>query len=158
MSPRAAWRLETLGFMAVYEYAAGKADWGAYGLPVEGTVTSVSTIQQIARKDVPTCRLDEPIARVRARLGAWTTCFVLTEGGIVLGRLDQKELAGDPAAMAGAVMRPGPSTFRPNVSAIEMLEYMDRKGHETSLVTTPDGRLVGLVRREDIERSLGRGS
>ena len=98
----------------MYEYAAGKADWGAYGLPLEGTVTSVSTIQQIARKDVPTCRLDEPIAHVRARLGAWTTCFVLTEEGIVLGRLDQKELAGDPAATAGAVMRPGPSTFRPN--------------------------------------------
>src|SRR5439155_1444970 len=49
MSPRAAWRLETLGFMAVYEYAAGKADWGAYGLPLEGTVTNVSTIQQSAR-------------------------------------------------------------------------------------------------------------
>jgi hypothetical protein len=35
---------------------------------------------------------------------------------------------------------------------------MDRKHHDTSLVTTPDGRLVGLVRREDIERALRRGT
>ena len=153
MSPRAAWRLETLGFMAVYEYAAGKADWGAYGLPLEGTVTSVSTIQQIARKDVPTCRLDEPIAHVRARIGAGTTCFVLTEEGIVLGRLDQKELAGDPAATAGAVMRPGPSTFRPNVSVIEMLEYMHENALDTATVTKSDGTLVGLVLRKDAERA-----
>src|SRR2546425_965931 len=69
MSPRAAWRLETLGFTRVYEYAAGKADWGAYGLPVEGTVTKVPPIQQLARTDVPTCRLAETIRDVRARVG-----------------------------------------------------------------------------------------
>ena len=34
----------------------------------------------------------------------------------------------------------------------------DWKRHETSLVTTPDGLLIGLVRRENIERSLGRGT
>src|SRR3989442_13443195 len=112
MSPRAAWRLETLGFTRVYEYAAGKADWGAYGLPVEGTVTKVPPIQQLARTDVPTCRLAETIRDVRARLGAWTTCFVLSEEGVVLGRLHEKELEGDPKALAGDVMRPGPSTLR----------------------------------------------
>jgi hypothetical protein len=34
MSPRAAWRLERFGF-EVYDYAAGKADWTAPGLPTE---------------------------------------------------------------------------------------------------------------------------
>jgi hypothetical protein len=29
MSPRAAWRLESIGFGQVYDYAAGKADWGS---------------------------------------------------------------------------------------------------------------------------------
>ncbi|MDP9404293.1 MAG: rhodanese-like domain-containing protein [Actinomycetota bacterium] len=33
MSPRAAWRLEHLGFAQVYDYVAGKVDWMAAGLP-----------------------------------------------------------------------------------------------------------------------------
>ena len=39
MSPRAAWRLERLGFTEVYDYAAGKVDWMAAGLPTEGNGT-----------------------------------------------------------------------------------------------------------------------
>ena len=153
MSPRAAWRLETLGFTSVYEYAAGKADWGAYGLPVEGTVTKVPPIQQLARTDVPTCRLAETIRDVRARLGTWTTCFVLSGEGIVLGRLHEEELAGDPNALAGDLMRPGPSTFRPNVTVVQMLEYMNEHRLDTAPVTRPDGTLVGLLLRADAERA-----
>ena len=37
MSPRAAWRLKAAGFGPVYDYAAGKADWLAAGLPFQGT-------------------------------------------------------------------------------------------------------------------------
>ena len=36
MSPRAAARLETLGYGPLYDYVDGKADWGAAGLPLEG--------------------------------------------------------------------------------------------------------------------------
>ena len=36
MSPRAAWRLESLGFTKVYDYVPGKTDWLAAGLPREG--------------------------------------------------------------------------------------------------------------------------
>ena len=36
MSARAAWRLETLGFTQVYRYTAGKMDWFANALPIEG--------------------------------------------------------------------------------------------------------------------------
>jgi len=94
----------------------------------------------------------------RQSAGDWGTCIVVNEQRIVFGRMFKTELEGDPGGRLDEVMRSGTSTFRPNVSAIEMLEYMDRKGHETSLVTTPDGRLVGLVRREDIDRALGRGT
>src|SRR5213083_1224156 len=130
MSPRAAWRLETLGFTRVYYYAAGKADWAAYGLPVEGEVTKSARLKDIARTDVPTCSLDDTVLIARRRAGD-----------------------GETNARVGDVMRPGTSTFRPNVSTREMLDYMDRREHETSLVTTPDGRLVGLVLREDLERA-----
>src|SRR2546427_13136002 len=75
MSPRAAWRLETLGFEQVYDYAAGKADWGAAGLPREGTVASDPSAGDAADPDVPTCSLQDdlrsvPCACARERLGS----------------------------------------------------------------------------------------
>jgi CBS-domain-containing membrane protein len=150
MSPRAAWRLETLGFSDVYEYAAGKADWGAYGLPLEGKATRSARLKDIARADVPTCGLDETVGAARERAGDWGTCIVVTDGRIVLGRMFQSDLEGDPGARVGDVMRAGTSTFRPNTAASEMREYMDRRKHDSSLVTTPDGRLVGLVLLADV--------
>ena len=41
MSPRAAWRLEGLGFERVYDYVPGKADWFASGLPKEGRLVGL---------------------------------------------------------------------------------------------------------------------
>jgi hypothetical protein len=55
MSPRAAWRLEGLGFEMVYDYVPGKADWFASGLPKEGRLALVPTIGDAARREVPTC-------------------------------------------------------------------------------------------------------
>jgi len=156
MSPRAAWRLESLGFTEVYEYSAGKSDWGASGLPLEGKATKSVRIKDLARTDVPTCGIADTVGMARQLAKDWGTCIVVNEQRVVLGRLLKEELDGDPNARVGDVMRPGTSTFRPNVSAAAMLEYMDRRKHETSLVTTSDGRLVGLVLREDVERAAGR--
>jgi predicted transcriptional regulator len=155
MSPRAAWRLESLGFTEVYEYSAGKSDWGAFGLPLEGKATNVR-IKDIARGDVPTCGLADTVGSARMRAKDWNTCIVVNDERVVFGRLFKEQLEGDPNARVGDVMRPGTSTFRPNVSAAEILEHMDRRHHETSLVTTSDGRLVGLVLREDAELAAGR--
>ncbi|HXF73749.1 MAG TPA: CBS domain-containing protein [Actinomycetota bacterium] len=149
MSPRAAWRLESLGFTEVYDYAAGKADWAAAGLPVEGAAAEIPRIGEAARKDVPTCGLGERIGEVRERVRAagWDTCLVVNAERVVLGRLFRVELEGDADATAEQVMRPGPSTFRPNVSVEEMTRFMDERGITTAVVTTSDGRLVGLFRR-----------
>jgi hypothetical protein len=49
MSPRAASRLEGLGFERVYDYVPGKADWFARGLPTERRLASVPTIGEAAR-------------------------------------------------------------------------------------------------------------
>ena len=153
MSPRAAWRLESLGFTDVYEYAAGKSDWGAYGLPLEGEVTKMARVKDLARPDVPTCGLDDTVATARERAEPWKTCFVVNARGVVLGRMFGDDFEADPHAHVGDVMSAGPSTFRPDVSAVEMLEYMDRNDLETAPVTTSDGRLVGLVLRTDVERA-----
>jgi predicted transcriptional regulator len=158
MSPRAAWRLESLGFTEVYEYSAGKSDWGAFGLPLEGTATKSVHVKSIARADVPTCGLEDTVSSARVRAGDWGTCIVVNDQRIVFGRLFKEQLEGDPNARVGDVMRQGTSTFRPNVSAAKILDHMDRRHHETALVTTSDGRLVGLVLREDVERAAGRRS
>jgi predicted transcriptional regulator len=46
-------------------------------------------------------------------------------------------------------MRPGPSTFRPYVSAKEMADFMTSHQLECSPITTSDGKLVGLLYQSD---------
>ena len=65
MSPRAAWRLESFGFTDVYDYAAGKLDWLAAGLPTEGTNAERPRAADVARRDVPTCHLEEGLGDVQ---------------------------------------------------------------------------------------------
>src|SRR2546428_13308988 len=79
MSPRAAWRLESLGFTEVYEYSAGKSDWAAYRLPLEGKALTSIRIKDIARADVPTCRLDDKVSSARQRAGDCATCILVNE-------------------------------------------------------------------------------
>ena len=70
MSPRAAWRLEDLGFEKVYDCAPGKADWFASGLPKEGRLASLPTISDAARRDVPTCAPAEKVENAWNRVQA----------------------------------------------------------------------------------------
>jgi CBS domain-containing protein len=151
MSPRAAWRLESLGFQEVYDYTSGKVDWLAAGLPTEGTLARLPRAGDVARKDVPTCSVDERLGDVRDRVHAagWDACVVVNEERIVFGLLRARELEGDPEVRIEAVMRPGPSTFRPHVPIAEMAEHMIEHDTVSSPITTLEGRLVGLLRRED---------
>jgi hypothetical protein len=64
MSPRAAWRLERLEFGPVYDYAAGKIDWMAAGLPTVRADTTVRRALDAADRDPPTCRPDDRVADV----------------------------------------------------------------------------------------------
>jgi len=155
MSPRAAWRLEGLGFTEVYDYAPSKVDWFAAGLPMEGELASVPTVCDIARGDVPTCAPRENVgeANERIRGTGWDRFVVVNEERIVLGLLREKELASDPEATAEEAMRPGPTTVRPETPAKKMAERMHKRGTASVLVTTPDGELVGLMYREDGEHA-----
>ncbi len=155
MSPRAAWRLESLGFGQVYDYTDGKLDWLAAGLPTEGTNAARPRAGDVARRDVPTCRLDERIGEVRQRVAAagWNACVVVNEERVVLGLLRAEQLGKGSGEPVEQVMRPGPSTFRPHVPIEEMAHYMSHHDLASSPVTTSDGRLVGLLRVEDATRA-----
>jgi CBS domain-containing protein len=148
MSPRAAARLEALGFEQVYDYVAGKADWGAAGLPLEGT--GGPHAGDVARTDVPTCRLDERLQPVRERVAStgWDTCIVTNDDGVVLGRLGRRALAREDDVSVEEAMSPGPSTVRPSLPMEELERRMEERKLTSYLVTTSDGKLVGIVRRD----------
>jgi CBS domain-containing protein len=156
MSPRAAWRLESIGFERVYDYAAGKADWGSFGLPLEGAEGRETRVGAYVRTDVPNCRLTDRLQEVCARLDAsqWDTCFVLNDEGVVLGRIGRRAIRGREDVTAEQAMTPGPSTIRPSARLRAIVERMQRQNLTTLPVTTPDGRLVGLLTRRDAEQAL----
>jgi CBS domain-containing protein len=140
-----------MGFREVYDYGSGKQDWLAAGLPIEGRAADVPRAGTVARTDVPTCRLDERLGDVaeRARAAGWDAAVVVNQDLVVLGLLRENELAGDPAQRIEEAMRPGPSTFRPHVHIVEMAQYMVEHDLVCTPITTGEGILVGLLRRDD---------
>ena len=155
MSPRAACRLETLGFEDVYDYVPGKSDWLARGLAFEGEAASIPAVGRFVRQDAVTCRLDDRADEVGAQIESSPYGFALvaTARGTLLGRLRKSAIESAAAAStAGSIMEPGPSTVRPDISATELAERLSRRELTTAIVTTPAGRLLGVVRRDDLER------
>jgi CBS domain-containing protein len=153
LSPRAACRLETLGFQEVYDYVPSKVDWLARGLPMEGEKAEKAVVWDILRQDVVTASLRERMADVRDRVESspYGFALVVTEGRTLLGRLRKGALQGDPDARAEDVMEPGPSTLRPDMTLDDVIERLRKRDLKTALVTDPEGKLLGLVRRVDME-------
>jgi CBS domain-containing protein len=152
MSPRAACRLETLGFEHVHDYVEGKADWLARGLPVEGERAGERRVGNLARRDVAICRLSERMRDVRSRVegSPYGFALVVSDDEVLLGRLRRGALESNPDRSAEEAMEPGPSTVRYDLSASDLAERLDRRDLRTAVVTTPDGALVGILRRADL--------
>jgi Mg/Co/Ni transporter MgtE len=139
----------------VIDYVPGKVAWFEENQPREGKASEEIWIGDVADADVPTCALGERIGDLADRSAGWDTCVVVTSERVVLGLLRKKELAGDPGATAEQMMRPGPKTFRPNVTLEELLKSMrDHDIQTNSLVTTLDGRLLGVISRADAEATM----
>lgn len=157
MSPRAAWRLESIGFARVYDYVAGKADWGSFGLPLQGQRDSSSRVGAHLETEDPTCTLTDSLREVceSVRAAGFDTCFVVNEQRIVLGRLGRAALARDDDATIEQVMTRGPSTVRPSLELSAAVERMRRQNLSNLPVTRSDGVLLGLVRRDDAEQAAG---
>jgi rhodanese-related sulfurtransferase len=152
LSPRAAQRLAGLGFAQVYDYVPSKVDWMARGLPLEGRRAAEKRAIDFTGPEVVTCHLQDPVGRLRQPVAdsAFGFALVLTGQDAVVGRLRKAALEGDPGALAEAVMEPGPSTQRPNLEPSKLHETLHAKGLKTAILTDPDGRLLGVVRREDL--------
>lgn len=141
MSPRAAWRLERLGFSPVYDYVAGKVDWMAAGLRTVRADTSERRAIDAVDPNPYTCTPGTPTQSLPADQEA----LVLNDERIVLGRVRPGSHPTD--ATAEDVMSPGPTTVRANEPLDPLLERMASKAVATMIVTTPEGRLLGVIHR-----------
>ncbi len=156
MSPRAAARLETLGFTRVYDYVGGKRDWLAAALPTEGRMSVVPTAGDVLRSGDMACHIGDRLGDVadRVRAAGGDACIVVDGHHVVLGRVRGQALDGDPDAMVEDVMRSGPSTIRPDTPLETVVKTLRDGNVSNTLVTDPEGRLIGTLYLEDAERKL----
>jgi CBS domain-containing protein len=149
-------RLESLGFSLVYDYIAGEADWLAFGLPTEGTNAHLPRAGHVVHRDVPTCHLTDRLGDVRdnVRAAGWESCVVVDDRRVVLGRIRGDVWDGDLDRTADAVMRAGPTTVRPSEPLDALVGRMRDRNVDSIVVSTSDGVLVGVLRRDDAEQRL----
>jgi predicted transcriptional regulator len=156
MSSRAAWRLESLGFSQVYRYVAGKLDWFAFDLAMEGEFAGIPKANDVVRRDAPTCHLRDRVGEVyrRCQDAGWKVCLVVTKSKIVLGRLRKEAWDADPNTLAQEVMEEGPSTFRPDVFLETLVKRMRARKVGSVVITNSNGVLIGVLYRRDAEERL----
>jgi len=130
-------------------------DWLARALPTEGSEADAPRVKDSLRDDVATCGLDERVGEVMPRVEASPYGFALATSseGILLGRLRRSRCEGKDDSRVEEVMEEGPSTVRPDTKAEDLAGRLRDRDLKTAVVTTPEGRLMGVVRRTDLERA-----
>src|SRR5919201_2375779 len=130
MSPRAAWRLEALGFKRVYHFVGGKTEWIERGLPTAGDGPFLLLAGQVLCPATSTCGPDTPAGTLRAELpgGPDSICAVVNDANVVVGRVRWKDLPEDDDARVETFMQPGPATIPLREELPPLLDRMRRAG------------------------------
>lgn len=133
----------------------GKVDWLAHNLPVEGERATPPTAGRLMRDDMVRAAPDDRVADVREAIARSPYPFALITGrdGMLLGRVRASELDGTADRPVGELMDPGPSTVRPHRAAGELAKSLADRDLRWAIVTTPEGRLLGVVARRDLEQA-----
>ena len=143
-----------LGFTEVYDYVPGKVDWLAHGLPVEGERPEAPIAGRAMRDDVVLCRPGDLVGHVLELIerSPYPFALVLSDDRTLLGRAPASAL--DPASDRPVwdVAEPGPKTFRPHAAAEKVAGVLIDKELRWAIITTPEGRFLGVASREDLER------
>jgi CBS domain-containing protein len=133
----------------------GKVDWLAHNLPVEGDRPDRATVGRVMHGDAALCRSTDHMADVRGSIerSPYPFALVTSHNGTLLGRVPSSAL--DPASERPVwdVAEPGPKTFRPHVSAEKVASVLADKGLSWAIVTTPEGRVLGVASRQDLEEA-----
>jgi predicted transcriptional regulator len=85
----------------------------------------------------------------------YDTCVVVNDAGIVFGSLNEAALVADTETPVEQLMEPGPSTIRPHLLLTDVLQYLQQQNLDRLVVTTAEGRLMGILYRQDAEQKLG---
>jgi hypothetical protein len=152
----------------VYDYVDGKADWMAYGLPVEG---ADGPFLGDELQEATSCDVGATVGDVRGALG--DSPVVVLADGLAVGEVEADTLAGHAdSEKVLDIMDPVPTTVRPSVtvaaaagdafdrelaSVMEAVEerFGDREPSEDELRTFLRERLVAEGRSpEDADRFL----
>ena len=139
----------------MYDYEPGKVDWLAHGLKVEGEEPDPPTAGGAMRDDVVRCGPTDRAAAVRGSIeySPYPFALVTTAGGVVLGRVRASMLDPSSEVPVWDIAEPGPKTFRPHASAERVARQLAEKDLRWAIVTTPEGRLLGVASRQDLERA-----
>jgi Mg/Co/Ni transporter MgtE len=106
------------------------------------------------RDDAVRCAPSDRADDVRAAIDRSPYPFALVTGrdGLLLGRIARSALEDRGETAVGEIMQLDPSTVRPHRAAAELAERLAAKDLRWAIVTTPEGRLLGVAWREDLER------
>lgn len=139
----------------MYDYVPGKVDWLANGLKVEGEVADPPTAGRVMRDDVLRCAPTDRAGAVLESIerSPYPFALVTSAGGTVLGRVRASRLDRRSEEPVWDIAEPGPKTFRPHRSAENVARQLAEKDLRWAIVTTPEGRLLGVASREDLERA-----
>lgn len=136
----------------------GRAAWAASALPLEGALASLPTASDAARREVFTCLVSDPIEGMTDFMDpqGQDDCIALNEHGIVMGRTRRRVVeASSVGATVEEIMEIGPTTVRPDEPLAALVGRMRRRGVQSIVVATLDGRLVGVLYRDEAESLLG---
>jgi Mg/Co/Ni transporter MgtE len=86
------------------------------------------------------------------------TVYAVDDDHVLRGRLRCDRVANRGTETVRAVMDEGPGTVRADVDAADLLERMRTRDLEEVPVTDPEGRLLGVIRRDDLEAALAQPS
>ena len=133
----------------------GKVDWLAHNLEVEGDGPDPPTVGQVMRDDAVRCAPTERAADVREAIerSPYSFALVTSEDGTLLGRVRASTLDAGSEQPVWDIAEPGPKTFRPHVATEKVARQLAEKDLRWAIVTTPEGRLLGVASRGDLERA-----
>jgi len=124
---------------------------------MEGSGPFRSVAGQVLVEAKLTCGPDTKASDVRPALsrGVDSVCVVVSDDGVVVGSVRRKNLPADDAVRVADFMRLGPATVQRGEELRGLVHRMRDADVETIIVTTPKGKLLGVVHRDDAERFLG---
>ena len=133
----------------------GKVDWLAHNLEVEGDDPNPPTAGGLMRDDVVRCAPTDHAGNVLESINRSPYPFglVTSDDGTLLGRVRASRLNAGSDEPVWDIAEPGPKTFRPHRSAATVAGQLAEKDLRWAIVTTPEGQLLGVASREDLERA-----